>query len=1247
MNYALRCAWWWCLGFAVLTLGNLSAASPAAWEAYRQSHLLEARDLFLADLEADPQDGDALMGLFFLLGDVGGVPTNLEIAERLASLPTVPYPFFAAFHQQLLDPYVEKAARKRLDKVYAALLARPDLPEDLRANLLYGRQGYDQLKGQNALATAALASLHTLDDWSLAGAFRNPLGAGFDQRFGPLEHPQGGASFRNQNNVAVAWYPLRHHLPGTLVDLSDYSETEGAINYAQTFVTLPRAGEYALRLTLGGAAKVWVDDALVYAEEEERHTDLDHVIVRAQLAGGAHRILVQLGSAERSLQWFLARLTDAGGQWVNAVQSSATPLAYTSDTGLAFRQNFDETFLAGQAAATKRGAGFADRLTYAAQLHSQGHYLDLREWINVLQREGEFAPYVMSLTSALYTAEGDDTGSAEYLGRFKAKYPQHLRVLLEDYQRALEEKEFTKAQNLLSRIQAIAGSETEAMRLVQIGFDFSREEMAAGITAIGKARTAYPGSTTMLNMDVMVARNLNNDPDRARQLIVAYLKDYSLDAQLEALAANYNDEGKSDKAIGLYRELLERHPESRRYRWNVKGILMQQEKYEAALAEVDALLEQSPYSAGYHEERGDLLRRLNRMPATIAAYQRSLQLYPNDFALRTKLRGLRDERSLFSYLDSTNVAQVIELSGTRYDDTDHPFAQLSDETRFVVYEDGVSEYRVELLFKVLNEGGIEMLKEYGLDGVDIREARVIKPDGTKVDAERGGGGLVFAKLNVGDYLHIDYSGRDYNSGRYLGHFWGQSTLNSWYPTGARRYQLLVPKGRAFSHEVSGLRLSPKQETRGEFDVYTWATDDLPVLREEPLGPVGEDAQAVLRFTSVPDWQYIADWYSELSTSRVKPDYAVRAKVAELFPEGGASLSERARVERIYNFIVQKIEYSSLPFRQSAYVPQRAGKTLATQLGDCKDVSSLFVAMAGEVGVGADLVLVNTRDNGQTSMALPSTLFNHCIVRLRSTGEYLELTDKHLAPGSSSNDIYNSVALPIVGASRGAQLTQVTPGVHPNGKLVRASGHFEENELVLHRDLDFVGSLASDMRHRYRDANRDNQRDLLRDHVDARMDRPYTLHDFSFAGLGTPTDTVRIAYDVTVERALTKMQSFRILQLPWATAFGSIDFASVAERATDLCLWRYTGTDLETETIEIALPKGYRLLELPEAVNLEADGLRYALAFEEIAGVLRATRRWQMSRDEFTAEEYPAVRKLLQQVQEADQQMIGLQTANAK
>src|SRR5690606_19924230 len=102
----------------------------------------------------------------------------------------------------------------------------------------------------------------------------------------------------------------------------------------------------------------------------------------------------------------------------------------------------------------------------------------------------------------------------------------------------------------------------------------------------------------------------------------------------------------------------------------------------------------------------------------------------------------------------------------------------------------------------------------------------------------------------------------------------------------------------------------------------------------------------------------------------------------------------------------------LDFRQSGYVPQKPSKTITTKLGDCKDLSALFVTLANHAGLNSELVLVLTNDNGRKINPLPNIGFNHCIVKVDFNGKehFMELTDNYAPFNTMPTSLYQANAL---------------------------------------------------------------------------------------------------------------------------------------------------------------------------------------------------------------------------------------------
>jgi transglutaminase-like putative cysteine protease/tetratricopeptide (TPR) repeat protein len=110
---------------------------------------------------------------------------------------------------------------------------------------------------------------------------------------------------------------------------------------------------------------------------------------------------------------------------------------------------------------------------------------------------------------------------------------------------------------------------------------------------------------------------------------------------------------------------------------------------------------------------------------------------------------------------------------------------------------------------------------------------------------------------------------------------------------------------------------------------------------------------------------------------------------------------RRKVEIISHFVQKELHYEAIEFGRRAYIPKTARETLRDRYGDCKDHAVLLVSMLNAVGVPAQLALVNI--NQRVLPDLPNIdQFDHMIVSVPVGGSrlYIDATDKDLRLGTT-------------------------------------------------------------------------------------------------------------------------------------------------------------------------------------------------------------------------------------------------------
>ena len=552
-----------------------------------------------------------------------------------------------------------------------------------------------------------------------------------------------------------------------------------------------------------------------------------------------------------------------------------------------------------------------------------------------------------------------------------------------------------------------------------------------------------------------------------------------------------------------------------------------------------------------------------------------------------------------------------------------------------------------MLVKVFNNTGIDDWKEYSISHnyyyqhLIIEKAEVLKPDGSKVPAETNGGEIVFTNLQPDDAIHLSYRLENKSYGKLLGQFWDQFFFNSFIPSLTSKYQILAAKSVKFNAVVNNSNMQPVKKKAGDFILHTWQTTNEEAIRWEYYMPPLVDVAKVLHISTLPDWNFISSWYADLITSKVKADYEVKQVVKEIFPEGAGKFSEEEKAKRIYEYVSQKIAYSSIPFRQGAYVPQKASKTINTQLGDCKDVSTLYVSLAKEVGLDANIVLVETKDNGEKDMLLPSIEFNHAIVNVvfDQKEHFIELTNDNNPFNVSAPYLDGAMTLPINGENTKLQALD-GKNASPVQVIRKVKVSLDNRNITVKVDNIKTSSKAAYMRSSYKNLNRKSMRQTMTSAISSDYNNKVKLIDLKFQNLDNISDSVVYKYSYTVKNEAIKINDMLLLKVPWIDGITSLDFLGDDDRKYPFNFWRYKNADHYKQTITINPPAGKHVFEVPKPENFAYKGLKYKSYYKRNGDTVTGVRELFYDADVFTKEEYPQLKRFFEKVSEADERYVG-------
>ena len=208
------------------------------------------------------------------------------------------------------------------------------------------------------------------------------------------------------------------------------------------------------------------------------------------------------------------------------------------------------------------------------------------------------------------------------------------------------------------------------------------------------------------------------------------------------------------------------------------------------------------------------------------------------------------------------------------------------------------------------------------------------------------------------------------------------------PIKEKIYTLEFPKGVEMKHIVKNGELSFSEEESEGRVTYKWESHNVPRITKEPMMPPLEEVATMLVLSDIPTWQEVSRWYYEISEASISADSAIKDKVAELTD---TLKTQEEKIRAIFDFVSMEVRYlqTEAISKEKGANPRPASLTFERRWGVCRDKAALFVTMAKEIGVSAEIVLIDV--NYHTPVEIPSPLFEHVIVAIkRANGTYYYL-----------------------------------------------------------------------------------------------------------------------------------------------------------------------------------------------------------------------------------------------------------------
>lgn len=1226
-----------------------------AWESLNKNDRAKAANLLESAMKDPAHANDAFVANMYL-NYYNGKDDAADFQKNFYDKVTNPYPYVYAlwFNEDVAGSYGKKQQSNQL-KLLDRIIEDNKAPGTLVAAAHYQKQMHFLCSNQLDASAKECKEIGNIRNWQYVGPFENLSGSGFYKDYGPLEHPEPGAVFTSSNNAPIKWFKPASENTDGWNPICYQVNKHTAVVYAQTFINSASDQDVYLNAGVSGALKVWVNDELLISEYKERTTEFDTYTVLAHLKKGMNRMLVQVSYTDNSYAFFGIRLTDASYRAIPGLTGSDTYSAYpkvnAATAAKPILPHFAEAFF--QKKIEEQPDNIVNYLLLADVYKRNKKNIEARR---VLEKAIEKAPGNNILRVKfieILIAEGNRSRLLEEVEKLKKSDPQSLLALELNISDHIENEKYDNALEDITKREKLYGEDETTLdyRMQILGKQDKYEDL---IKLVEGGFKKYPENEKLLSVMYEIKKLVYKDNKAAMKLYEDYMKEtfkYSVSTKYAKLL---EEQGQVDKSLKIKMKFLKDFPYDPSGFDVIASQYYSTKDYGKAEEYVRNALSLSPYNEAYWEKLGDILTEAKKTQDAIDAYNKSLLYDPNQYEVINKVRKLKGKGESYKLLPEPDIDAIIANDKPEEaKNTDYGYYYVHDGKNTIVHPGGATESYYLLVIRITNQRGIDEYKESSISydsrqSLLIEKAEIVKKSGTRIQGERNDNSIVFTNLEAGDVIVYKYRIQDYYYGRFAKEFTDKYSFSGQIYTAISSYNLLIPANQEIKYLVTNTTdgFKPVISNVEDFKQYSWTVAKQEPLKDEPLSPHNGDIGNVLHLSTINEWQAIATWYADILKNKTEEEYEITAVFNQLFPKSVAGISQFQVARKIYDYIEKNIAYSSVSFRQGAFVPQRASVTLNTRLGDCKDLSNLFVTLCRMANIDCKMVLVDTRDNGATDMILPSIEFNHCIAKARLDNKdyFIELTDNKLPFASLPNNLNDALILEIPNKNS----TEKSTLTHLNSKTrtkdvvrrvlnIRPQG----SDLIVESSCTKYGSLSSGTRWQYGEL--DNSKQLLE--MEKSIAGSYKNHikveNVVFNKLDELGDSINYKYTCRVKEEVAEIGSLQTFRITYPDVVATVNNFSSDEREYPVEYIKFEDADAYETIVNIKAPAGKKIVELPADVSLKFGNMEFSIKYKLIdPSHLYVVRKFTSDRKVIPAKDYAEFKLFFEKIIKAEQKMIA-------
>ena len=451
------------------------------------------------------------------------------------------------------------------------------------------------------------------------------------------------------------------------------------------------------------------------------------------------------------------------------------------------------------------------------------------------------------------------------------------------------------------------------------------------------------------------------------------------------------------------------------------------------------------------------------------------------------------------------------------------------------------------------------------------------------------------------------------------------------PVREARYTLQLPA----SWEYKAVWLNHSEVApAGSSGQWQWVVSDVKAIKPENGMPPWEGVAGQMIISLIPpggggnkgfeSWADMGRWQDGLARGRRNSSAEIKQKVADLTK---ADTTQLAKMRTLARSVQKDVRYVAIQLGIGGWQPHPATEVFTHKYGDCKDKATLLSAMLQEIGVESFYVSINTARNAVTPETPAIRWFNHVILAVRLPNDikdpslravldhpklgrllFFDPTDEWTPLGYLRGELQANYALLVVGDGgelvKLPQLPAELNGVVRTAKLALSPTGTLSGDFVEQRNGDYGTQQRASLKSVSKDADRIKFLESLISHSLP----TFQITKASLLNLNQTDQPFGYQYSLVAQN-YAKTAGNLLLVRPRVVGVNASDILETKDPRKYPV--EFDGPWKNSDTIEIAIPAGYEVDDLPPPINADFSFASYHSKTEASGNTLKYTRTFEL------------------------------------